>query len=274
VQILIMVESLDGVPRTTARSGILAQGGDWPVWGAWCTVFPAHTSARATAAMNPATQEILAYLDTVAGERAQRRAEPVLSRRVDGLKHYQQGRFAQTYADLLANPRYRTAARFFLDELYGPSDFTLRDAQFARVVPKLVQMLPHEVVQTVTVLSALHALTEGLDTEMARHGLSDEWTPAAYQRAWQQTGRPGDRERQIAWTLQLAARLDELTRNKLLRTTLRVMRTPARLSGLQDLQRFLEAGFDAFGGMGGANDFIGLIEARELAFMKAQFAGA
>jgi hypothetical protein len=241
---------------------------------AWCTVFGLRFSARKMAAMNPATQEILAHLDTVAGERAVRMADAVLNRRVDGLKHYQQARFAQTYADLLANPRYRTAARFFLDELYGPTDFTLRDAQFARVVPKLVQMLPHEVVQTVTALSALHALTEGLDTAMARQASDDEWTPADYQRAWQRTGRRKDREQQITSILLLASRLDDLTQNKLLRNTLRVMRVPARLSGLQDLQRFLEAGFDAFGAMGGAADFIGLIETRERNFMEAQFAGS
>jgi hypothetical protein len=223
--------------------------------------------------MNPAVEGILANLKRVGHERALRLADPELDRRVAGLKEQQQQRFAQTYADLLASLRYGAAARFFLDELYGPADFTNRDAQFARVVPSLVRMVPHEVVETVTVLSELHALTESLDTAMASNASTNDWTSAAYTRAWQKTGRRSDRDLQISSTLVLATRLDAMTRNALLRKSLRLMRTPARLSGLQDLQRFLEAGFDAFGAMGGAEDFIRLIETRERAFIASQFAG-
>jgi hypothetical protein len=223
--------------------------------------------------MNPAVDGILANLKLVGNERALRLADPELDRRVAGLKEQQQQRFSQTYADLLASVRYGEAARFFLDELYGPADFTNRDAQFARVVPSLVRMVPQEVVETVKVLSELHALTESLDTAMASNASTKEWTPAAYTRAWQKTGRRSDRDLQISSTLVLATRLDAMTRNALLRKSLRLMRTPARLSGLQDLQRFLEAGFDAFGAMGGAADFIRLIETRERAFIASQFAG-
>ena len=65
------------------------------------------------------------------------------------LKAYQQQRFSRTYADLLASSRYAAASRFFLDELYGPQDFSDRDAQFARVVPALVRLFPQELVETV-----------------------------------------------------------------------------------------------------------------------------
>ena len=42
---------------------------------------------------------------------------------------------ARTLPVLQGDARYAGAARFFLDELYGPGDFSQRDAQFARVVP-------------------------------------------------------------------------------------------------------------------------------------------
>ncbi len=221
--------------------------------------------------MTTANEEILANLKIVSDERARRMADPAVDRCVADLKRYQQQRFCHTYADLLASPRYGTAARFFLDELYGPTDFTNRDAQFARVVPSLVLMMPHEVIQTVIVLSALHALTEVLDTAMARHAPGAQWTPDVYRQAWQKTGRRADRDTQVTSTLSLAAGLDGLTRNPFLRKSLRLMRLPARLSGLQDLQHFLETGFDAFGAMAGAQDFIHLIETREHAFVSSQF---
>lgn len=74
-----------------------------------------------------------------------------------------------TYAGLLLTTRYAAAVRFFLDELYGPSSFTQRDAQFARVVPALVRLCPREIVETVATLAELHALSESLDTTMAKH---------------------------------------------------------------------------------------------------------
>ena len=83
------------------------------------------------------------------------------------LKGYQQQRFANTYADLLANPRYAKATDFFLQELYGPGDFSKRDSQFVRVVPALTKLFPAEVVVTVAKLARLHAISETLDMKMA-----------------------------------------------------------------------------------------------------------
>ena len=72
------------------------------------------------------------------------------------IKGYQHRRFSQTYADMLAHPRFGDAARFFLDDLYGPGDFSLRDEQFAKVVPALVRLFPRDIVQTVLSLGRLH----------------------------------------------------------------------------------------------------------------------
>ena len=216
--------------------------------------------------------DILANLQVVAHERAVRQADAALDARVTTLKAHQQQRFERSYADMLASARYGAAARFFLQELYGPGDFTRRDAQFSRVVPALVRLFPKAVVETVAHLSALHALTESLDTAMAAHSTVVDWTPALYRHAWQQTGRRPDREAQIALTVAVAGELDTLTRKPLLRKTLHLMRGPARAAGLAELQGFLETGFDTFAAMGGAKDFIALVATRERSFAAAQFA--
>lgn len=221
--------------------------------------------------LNTTIEAILANLKVVADERTKRLAAPTLGALVAGLKEFQHRRFSRTYADLLSSSRYGAAARFFLEELYGPGDFTGRDAQFARVVPALVRLFPQEVVKTVIALSELHALTESLDTAMASNASMGEWTPAQYVRAWQKTGHRSDREMQVALTVALATRLETLTRSALLRKSLRLMRTPARAAGLSDIQRVLEAGFDAFVAIGGAADFIRMIETRERAFVSSLF---
>jgi len=206
---------------------------------------------------------ILEHLRTVAAERTRREAQPGLAAKVVALKTYQQRRFGKTYADLLGSPRYGPASRFFLEELYGPRDFADRDAQFARVVPALVRLFPKEIIATVRALAQLHALSEELDTATAAQLVSSNVDALAYVGAWQAAGREGDREQQIALTLSVGRSLDRLTRNPLLRHTLRMMRGPARSAGLAELQHFLETGFDAFKAMKGAHEFLSLIEERE-----------
>lgn len=234
-------------------------------------------------------ESILAALATVDRERTRRAADPALARRVETLKHYQQQRLRHSYADLLESTRYRQATTFFLEELYGPGDFTRRDQQFARVVPGIVRLFPGEVVATVVALAQLHALSERLDTQMAeamaeaaagnaseagaaaRHGGTLD--AAAYGRAWRAVGQADEREQQVALMLQVGQSLDRHTRSRLLRASLHMMRAPARAAGLDSLQRFLETGFDAFGAMGGAQEFLHTIAERERALAAALFSG-
>lgn len=206
---------------------------------------------------------ILQNLETVAAERMARARDTGMAQRVWQLKRYQQARFALTYADLLATPRYAGAASFFLDDLYGPGDFALRDSQFARVVPGLVRLFPAEVVLTVEALTGLHALSERLDSEMTRHTGDQALTPSAYVNAWRLTGQAAARQRQLELMLEIGQSLDVYTRRPLLRHSLRAMRAPARAAGLSELQAFLERGFETFRGLRGAHDFLAEIELRE-----------
>jgi hypothetical protein len=220
---------------------------------------------------------ILAHLREVESERAARATDADLSARVVALKAYQHARFARTHADLLADARHAAAARFFLDDLYGPQDFAQRDAQFARIVPALVRLFPAEVVATVDSLAALHALSESLDSQMARALQSPGIDALAYQQAWQATGRRADRQRQIDLVTALGRQLEHYTRNRWLGSSLRLMRGPARAAGLGSLQAFLERGFDTFAGLnrqvGGTKEFMQRIESRERALMEALFEG-
>ena len=216
--------------------------------------------------MSELTDSILRHLAAVNDERATRAADHALGERTLGVKRYQQARFERTYADLLAHPRYSGASRFFLDELYGPADFSRRDIQFARIVPALVRLFPAEISHTVEALAALHALSEQFDTEMARHVDSIPLDAAQYVRAWQRTGHPEQRARQIDLMLTVGRALDIFTQRPWLRHSLRMMRMPARAAGMQALQSFLESGFDTFFEMHGAAEFLAQIEARERAF--------
>lgn len=214
--------------------------------------------------MDPLSAEsLLAHLRQVEAERERRAADPELAARVQALKTWQQRRFAHTYADLLAHPRYAAATRFFLHELYGPGDYRQRDAQFARVIPTLTRLFPDEVVDTVAKLAQLHALSERLDTRMAEQLASPAIAATDYALAWRACGEPAARQQQIELVMAVGQSLDRLTRKPLLRQSLRLMRSPAQLAGLGALQTFLENGFDTFKDMRGATEFLSTVRQRE-----------
>ena len=226
---------------------------------------------RSSIEMNSTSQDILAQLQAVDLIRAQRQADPLLAAKVLAVKAYQARRFELTYADLSAEARYSAVTRFFMAELYGPQEFSQRDAQFARVVPALVRLFPKELAQTVHALCTLHALSEGLDSDLARHLPGTEVVPERYVLAWQGCARRADRARQVELTFDIGSALDQHTRSSVLRVALASMRKPAEAAGLANLQRFLEAGVAAFRSMNGAAFFLATVQAREQRLMQALF---
>lgn len=204
--------------------------------------------------------------------RARREQEPELGAKVAAVKAYQHARLKRDYIGWLADPRFRPAAQFFLEQLYSPHDFGDRDAQFARIVPALRRMLTEDLQATVLSLIELHALTEVLDHAMAEQLATPVIDDTSYRRAWKQVGRPSDRERQVVLMLDIGRSLDRHTRRPLVGATLRLMRGPAHAAGLGDLQAFLEAGFGAFKAMNGAEDFLQTIARNERAQIAAIFA--
>ena len=230
-----------------------------------------RSAADNLGAMSDIATRILQSLAAVDAERRRRAAEPALAAGVAAVKAYQQARFERTHADLFGHPRFGRAARFFVDELYGPQDFAQRDAQFSRIVPALVRLFPDDIVETVEALAAVHALSERLDSTMAGHLHGEAPSRASYVRAWQATGEPRSRLGQLDLVMRVGQSLDRHTRSLVLRTSLKAMRGPARAAGLGTLQTFLETGFDAFGAMRGAREFLASIQARETALVERLF---
>lgn len=216
--------------------------------------------------------------------------EPALLAAAQNIKQLQSQRFAAHYRDLLASPQYSTATRFFLTELYADKDFSQRDQQFARIADTVEKLFPKTVVHTTQALAELHLLSEQLDFAMARAWLNNVKSdlPGAlkndfesdapnlrYLRAWRTVGERSQRAVQLASVMALGQQLGQLARTPGLRLMLKMMRGPAAAAGLSDLQRFLEAGFDAFATIArqsnGVQNFLAIIQTRESAFIGGLF---
>jgi hypothetical protein len=215
-------------------------------------------------------------LDRVHSLHAQRNANPILAAALVRLADWQSRRLGQTYADLSANPRYADAVRFFQEDLYGPADFTRRDTDVARIVPMLVRMLPERVVATVADAMELNALSQELDRVVLDRlpRANARFSVADYCRAYRRAGNVPARQRQIALIGRLGGALDDYVRKPLIRTALKMMHGPAHLAGFGVMHDFLERGFDAFGRMRSATEFLATIETRETALLDAIMGGS
>jgi hypothetical protein len=189
------------------------------------------------------------------------------------LKKWQAARLARTYADLDADPRYALATEFFLDDLYGAKDFSGRDEAVLRIYPIMVRTLPEAAVEAAALAIEVDALSEELDRRVAAALEGGPIDEGCYARAYRQAGTRHERLHQIELIDEVGRRLDALVKKPWLFTTLKLMRAPARLAGLQDLQTFLERGFAAFSQMGGAEHFLATIGGRETEVLNRLFSG-
>jgi hypothetical protein len=193
--------------------------------------------------------------------------------RLAEVKAFQSARLRATYADVAAEPRYRDATSFFLDDLYGPKDFSGRDAAMLRIAPVMARTLPESALETAALAIELEALSEALDQRLAAALPAGPLDGESYARAYRESSQPAERERQIALIESVGHRLDALVRKPFVYRLLKLMRKPAHLAGLTDLQDFLERGFASFREMGGADAFLALIGEREREILNGLFSG-
>ncbi len=192
------------------------------------------------------------------------------------LRRWQAWRLARSFEHLLADPRSRPAAMFFLTDVYGDHDFSRRDADLARVMPMMRRLMPASLLDTVADGLELGALTQALDLRMAevlralapRRRRLDE---ALFAQAYRQVGRPRLRLHQIALLEAVGDGLAQAVATPGVGTLLRMSRGPARLAGVADLQHFLERGFAAFAAIDDAQAFLGRISQAERALAQRLF---
>ena len=114
---------------------------------------------------------------------------------------------------------------------------------------------------------------EDLDQRLAAALAEGPLTEATYADAYLRSATPREREYQIELIDAVGHRLDALVKKPLVGRTLKLMRHPARVAGLSDLQDFLERGFEAFRQMRGADEFLQLLRQRELEIARRLFSG-
>ena len=194
--------------------------------------------------------------------------------RLKAVKRWQQARLARTYADLAADARYAPAVAFFLDELYGIKDSTVRDRDLERMVPTIRRLLPRFAFDAVNSALELDVLAEEFDQALTNALGRQQLNDANYLKAFRDVGRRTARLRQIELMCAVGEGLDRMVKKTLIFSTLKMLRGPAQMAGLGEMQRFLEMGFTAFRQMKGADYFLATIASRETILIERILSGA
>ncbi len=202
---------------------------------------------------------------------------------LDQLRRWQCRRLERTYQDLQRDPRYRPAAVFFFDDLYGSGHFTKREQDVHHVYPIMTRMLPHHFMETIDMALELSDLTRELDAQLLAAlretgvGVGGEDRPItdrSYAAAYRRCDNYDERAHQIELICHAGEELDSVVRKPFVGAALRLARKPAHLAGMGALQDFIEHGYRAFRHLGGgAEVFLDIVQRRETRILDRIFAG-
>lgn len=222
--------------------------------------------------MSDISKEIVRHLHAVAT--MQEIAEKAgLTSKIQALQEWQCKRLIASHQDLWDSPKFKPAMQFFIDELYGPNDFSQRDQDIAKVVPKMAKLLPEKALLSLSSALYLNAISYELDFAVARQlpsgPINRDTYAAAYCNAQSQTTRT----QQIDYIERLGVDLAEVVKIRGISMLLKMSRKPAKLAGVLSLHEFIEQGFHAFKQLGEVRDFIDPVVQRERTTMRQLFAG-
>jgi hypothetical protein len=175
---------------------------------------------------------------------------------IRGVQNWQCQRLLLSHQEMYQQKRFKPAVEFFVKELYGPKDFSQRDQDIARVVPKMAKLLPEKALASLASALHLNALSFELDFAIARKLQGITIDRESYAQAYRDCNNQVLRQQQISYIKTLGGDLTDLVKMRGISTLLTLSRKPAKLAGLLSLHEFLEQGFKAFKNLGEVSDFV------------------
>jgi hypothetical protein len=213
---------------------------------------------------------IIQHLQHCDEQREQARASGLLPQ-VLALQAWQCKRLLLSHNDLMVQKRFQAAMQFFVDELYGPKDFSQRDQDVAKVVPKMAKLLPDKALHSLESALHLNDLSMQLDIQLSQQLDGKDIDRDTYFAAYRACNNQALRQQQIGFIQVLGEDLAEVVHIKGISTLLFLSRKPAKIAGVSSLHEFIEDGFKAFKKIGRVEDFLGPVIERERLLMLAMF---
>jgi hypothetical protein len=205
--------------------------------------------------MNNSTQQIIRHLHGI--RTLQEVAEKAgLIPTIRTVQTWQCKRLLVSHQGMYQQKRFRPAVEFFINELYGPNDFSQRDQDIARIVPKMSKFLPEKALCSLASALHLNTLSFELDFDLAKELVDTEINRDSYAKAYISCDNLANRQQQIDYIRTLGNDLADVVKMKGIASLLFISRKPAKMAGVLALHEFLEKGFKSFKNLGNVEDFI------------------
>jgi hypothetical protein len=175
---------------------------------------------------------------------------------IRAVQAWQCKRLMTSHKKMYEQSKFKPAVEFFVNELYGPKDFSQRDKDIARVAPKMAKLLPETALQSLVSALHLNALSFELDFDIAKKLKDKDINRETYLEAYRACDNRNARQQQIYFIEVLGKDLAEVVKMRGISALLLLSRKPAKLAGVQALHEFIESGFKAFKKLGNVDDFI------------------
>lgn len=196
-----------------------------------------------------------------------------ISEHIVQLQHWQCQRLIASHRQMHDHPKFNPAMRFFVEELYGPKDFSQRDNDIARVIPKMAKLLPEQALTSVASALHLNTLSYELDFDLVRQLNNQTLSRQSYAEAYRACNNQAQRQQQLDFIQQLGSDLSEVVNIRGISMLLSMSAKPAKIAGLEALHAFLKQGYNAFNKLGKVEDFIEPVLSLETQIMHSLFEG-
>jgi hypothetical protein len=103
---------------------------------------------------------------------------------IKAVQTWQCKRLLASHQEMYQQERFKPAVEFFINELYGPNDFSQRDQDIARIVPKMSKFLPEKALQSLASALHLNTLSFELDFDLARKLVDTDINRETYAKAY------------------------------------------------------------------------------------------
>jgi hypothetical protein len=194
------------------------------------------------------------------------------------LRKWQSERLRRTYADLLAQEKYRPACEFFLSDIYAARDFSQRDHDAERLYEIFSRHLPVSALYLLAGAIRMNQLTNRLDHDLLQVlvnelGVAETITLQDYVEGYRRCNNFAERTEQIDLVVQNLREVGKVARNPLMGVAVRLARGPAQRAGWIEVYDFLERGYAALRNMRDLGNFVATIEQREKRILERIYAG-
>lgn len=198
---------------------------------------------------------------------------PQLALRLTLIQNWQKKRMQHTHAALFAVPEHQLMTQYFLNRLYGGSDFEILAGQFERVVnaaKKFERLVPNSTIKTGCEAIELAVLAIELDQQLAQLMMHDfEYNPQGeiddhvITQLYLQANQAESRYHQLNLLDKLGHGLDKYVRSFMVQSAFKMAKGAAERHHFDPMYAFLAEGFAAMKPLKSAEVFVGVFTKHE-----------